>query len=520
MTTSNHIEPMTFGSGFPVETFGRVDHTTSTVPRPRIGGSKALGMLSTQRWLLRETTLDSLCSVLVRHASGNKLEASEIESIIAARDSRCEDRRESMSAGERPLYTNVGGVAAIPVGGLIVKYANLVNGASQPRGTSMEALKRALRQAKRDDSVESIVLDIDSPGGSSADVAETADLIRRIDTKDKPVYAVVEGGDCCSAAFWLAAATRRIYATNGSEIGSIGVWSVMVDESAAAEAEGVKVHVLRYGEHKAIGMIPGEEVTQEAIDHHQKGINTLGDMFVDAVRKFRGMDSADARAVADGSVHYARDAKRIGLVDEIVRDFEHAIARIGADQKGNTGDGARRASSADREEEKGMSEQNAPIRYESVEQLAEAQPELAAALRARGAEDERKRISAIHAMTEAGQESVAQSCIDSGASEDEARKRLHEDLRTRSSDRLAKISETRKEIGTPDGFADEDTAEIKDSAAAPSDATDFERKALKSWEANEGGCRNTFGGQFALYLSKLENDRGLAEGRGSKKRGA
>lgn len=472
--------------------------------RPRILGSKALGELTQHIWLLRESTMDSLRSVLTRHAMGNRLEPAEIEAFIEARQSRCEMRRDGAETSQSRPYSIVNGVAVVPVGGLLVKYASSVNGVSQPRGTSMESLKSAMRMAANDDAASQITLDIDSPGGSGQDIAETADLIERIDAKQKPVTAIVEGGSCCSGAIWLASATRRIYATRASQIGSIGVISVIVDASQAVEDEGLKVHVLRYGDNKNIGLMPGEAVSQEAIDHHMKGINELGDMFVAAIGKGRGLEAEAAKALADGSVHFATQAKRLGLVDEIVRDFDHALERIGKASNGEGAAGGRSASS-DQREEKEMAEEKAPARYSSAEELEKHQPDLAAALENRGAERERKRAAAITEMAHAGQEAVRDECISQGVSAEDARARLHDDLRKQMEERDAKIAQTRGEVGTPDGTKDDDDDEFKDVAAAPTGAS-FESQVLADWNSNKNGCKSRHSA-FSVYLNYRENER-------------
>ena len=218
-------------------------------------------------------------------------------------------------------------------------------------------------------------------------------------------------------------------------------------------------------------------------------------------------------------MHYAADAKRLGLVDEIVRDFEHAIQRIRADAKRNTTEGGGsggRAASSDQDKEKTMSEQQKPTRYESAEQLAKEQPELAAALREQGAVNERNRIAAIQSMAEASQADVVSACVAEGVDENEARKRLHEDLRKQKTTRIDDIAANRREIGTPDGDSDIET-EFTDEPAISSDASSFEAKAFKDWNANKDGCKARFGGQFALYLSHLENERAVEEGRGKRR---
>lgn len=497
--------------------------TSAPVPRPRVNGSKALGVLTSHRWLLRETVLDSLCSILTDRAAGVRVDPEQVEQIVSARR---ESRAEIRAAGaEERTYGIVDGVAVVPITGLIVKYSHLVNGQSQPRGTSTDSLRKALRQAVRDDAVEMIALDIDSPGGIDKDVAETADLIARTDKK-KPVVAICEGGLVASAAQWLASAARARYGTRGSEWGSIGVFSVMVDESARAQAQGVEVHVLRYGQHKNAGMIPGEIVTPEAIAIQQAEIDASGEMFVAAIASGHGITQAAARELADGRVHFAEAARSLGLVDEIVRDFEHALQRARAQHLTSGERSASRAASSNsspHRQGKDMTTEQTPA-FTNADEFSALFPQIGADLISRGATQERARAAAINDASVAEQHELADRLIREGVDADEALRRLHADLRERMTARTAEIGRTRKATDSApepsSATADVDTdSEIEEFEDAPAEAVTgagagFERQVLADWQRNASGCRNRWS-SFVLYAHHREQQRADAARKGA-----
>jgi len=120
-------------------------------------------------------------------------------------------------------------VAVVPLHGTMTKYDTC-----ESYGTTFIAKK--IREMADDGNVIGIVLDIDSPGGSSSAIPPMLEAIGYAKSKGKPVYAHV---DCCaSAAYWVASQCDAIYMDNDmSEVGSIGAMAVYVDYSAIHRLE-------------------------------------------------------------------------------------------------------------------------------------------------------------------------------------------------------------------------------------------------------------------------------------------
>ena len=89
---------------------------------------------------------------------------------------------------------------------------------------SAENVIQGLRSAFKNKTTQGVVLRINSPGGSPVQAGEINDEIRRLRGKypDTPIYAVVEE-ICASGAYYVAAATDKIYVDKASLVGSIGV---------------------------------------------------------------------------------------------------------------------------------------------------------------------------------------------------------------------------------------------------------------------------------------------------------
>jgi signal peptide peptidase SppA len=206
-----------------------------------------------------------------------------------------------------------GNVAVIPVYGVLAQRGNLLMDACGPGASSTEVLGQAIDAALADPSVRSIVLDVDSPGGSVYGIQELADAIFAA-RQQKPIAAVANA-QASSAAYWLASAAHEIYVTPSGEVGSIGVYGTHVDTSKADEAAGKATTVISAGKFKAEGLGP---LTDEARAHLQSRIDAYYTTFVKAVAKHRGVGVDAVRSgFGEGRTVGAQAALDAGMVDGV-----------------------------------------------------------------------------------------------------------------------------------------------------------------------------------------------------------
>lgn len=183
-------------------------------------------------------------------------------------------------------------------------------------------IRRAVRNAARDEQVASLMLAIDSPGGMVAGTAELADEIRSARAR-KPVVAYIEDLGA-SAAYWVASQADAIYSNRTAEIGSIGVLAVVNDTSGLAERSGVKVHVISTGPYKGAG-VPGAPLLPEHLSDMAERVGTVADHFFGAVQAGRKLTKSQMATVTDGRVFDAQRAQELGLTDG-VKTFDEAFA--------------------------------------------------------------------------------------------------------------------------------------------------------------------------------------------------
>ena len=214
----------------------------------------------------------------------------------------------SESPTERAAYRVVDGVAQIDLVGTMMKSRSSFGGASTVD------TRRAIRNAANDPEVSAVLMRIDSPGGSVAGTEELAREISAAKAK-KTVVAFIEDIGA-SAAYWVASQATKVYTHESALVGSIGTYAVVPDYSSAAAREGIKVHVVRAGEFKGAGE-PGTEITAAQLSAFQERIDSINEIFLQAVASGRGMSIEQVREIADGRVHVGQQAKQLGLVDEI-----------------------------------------------------------------------------------------------------------------------------------------------------------------------------------------------------------
>lgn len=239
------------------------------------------------------------------------------QAVTHIKAGRLPSRREAADLAE-PFELTADGIAIIAINGPMIK------GESKFSQANTMALRSAVRSAASSEAVRGIMLVIDSPGGT---VAGTGDLAAEVQAAGarKPVHAFIEDLGA-SAAFWVASQASRITATPTAEVGSIGTVAVVEDTSGKAEMDGIVVHVISTGPYKG-AFADGAPVEPEHLADLQARVDALNSHFLEAVSRGRRLGGEALAAVADGRIHIAGKAQRLGLVDA-VGTFEDAAAAL------------------------------------------------------------------------------------------------------------------------------------------------------------------------------------------------
>jgi protease IV len=176
------------------------------------------------------------------------------------------------------------------------------------------SIKRSLKAAREDKNVKSIVLRVDSPGGS----ALTSELIWReieLTKKVKPVV-VSMGNVAASGGYYIACNANTIFAEQSTITGSIGVFGMLPNMSSLAKNIGVNAEQVKTHEN-ASGYSLFEPIDDNFKKFTLESVETIYETFLQRVASGRKMTTAQVDSIAQGRVWTGTDALKLGLVDKI-----------------------------------------------------------------------------------------------------------------------------------------------------------------------------------------------------------
>ena len=445
-------------------------------------------------WAITRDKLNEIVSIYQTHLNGEKIDVKAIEAQLGHPLNN--SRRE---------FQVTDGVAVIDVDGVLAKRMNLFMAISG--GTSTQIIGNQIREALADDEVKSIILNIDSPGGTVDGTAELANLIFE-SRGDKPIVAFVDGF-MASAAFWIGSAADRILISGETTmVGSVGVISTHVDVSRAEEMQGVRTTHIVTGRFKA-STSSSQPLSETGRQEMQSMVDSIMTVFVSDLAKFRGVSEEQIiNTLGEAQILMGQQALSAGVVDG-VSTLDQLINEL------SQGDGDSHAGRGTSNLDKGVFmdskatkqapeisaeyiKSEYPGVYEQISKeghvngLSEGQAE--------GAKAERERIQAVKGQTIPGEEALVEELMfDGKTSGPEAAVKIL----GRHKAKLVNQSEALAE-GAADPVADVETPAGKpDLSGLP-----LEERAKAEWDA-DSKLRAEFGSDFDAYLSYAKaNDAG------------
>jgi signal peptide peptidase SppA len=251
-------------------------------------------------WALEAASLIEIQSIYKTHLRGDKIDVAGVEARLGR-----------PLANEQKKYTvREGGVGVLAIEGVLAPKANLFTEISG--GASTQMLSAQVQGMLNDNAVKSIILAIDSPGGSVFGTPELADVVRSA-AKIKPIVAVSDAS-MCSGAYWIGSACNAVYITSPMvNVGSIGV--VQRRTYQPAREGGPVVEEITAGKYKRVGS-PDKPLNKEDRAYVEGQLDHMYGVFVSAVADNRGASIEQVLThMADGRVFIGQQAIDRGLVD-------------------------------------------------------------------------------------------------------------------------------------------------------------------------------------------------------------
>lgn len=247
-----------------------------------------------------------------RGAEDNRtsLQFSDIEAISEAK--RQIERR--LKEGKKPSSNTVAVIYGI---GEITDYPE------RPSDFAYDNIAPQIEEAMMNDNIAAVVLYLNSPGGSviaSEKIRRSLEALQKYTVK--PII-VSMNGTAASGAYWIGSQAEKIFATQSTITGSIGVFGLSFGahrllNKYGAYQDGVATNEL------AQAPIAKEMPYSQQMMYNLAVEKTYKD-FVELVAKNRGLKANTYEIFAEGQIFLAEEAQTLGLVDE-VGNLSDAIA--------------------------------------------------------------------------------------------------------------------------------------------------------------------------------------------------
>src|ERR1700690_3913144 len=180
-----------------------------------------------------------------------------------------------------------------------------------------------LKKFGDDSSIKGIIIHVNSPGGGVAASEEIYREVKRIRTEKKKRVVVSIETVGASGAYYVASASDKIYADQGSIVGSIGVIAEWMNYGDLLKWAKLKSVVLKTGEFKDTGN-PARDLTPAEQEYMQSLIDNMFGQFIQAVADGRGLKYDDVKSIANGKVWTGQEALSMKLIDNI-GDFQAVV---------------------------------------------------------------------------------------------------------------------------------------------------------------------------------------------------
>jgi capsid assembly protease len=269
-------------------------------------------------WFITEAGMSAILEIVNRRLSGEVLTKDEIRVRLGENAGRERSRYSSS-------HRNIG---VLSMEGPMFPKANLFTELSG--ATSIEQATSEFRTMLADDSIDSILLNFDSPGGSAEGIQEFAKVIFDARESGKRIVSMANFA-ANSAAYYLASQAQEMYATPSGQVGSVGVVLVVKDDTRAKEDAGIDQHVFTAGRLKAVGYT---KMTSDGAAYLQDIVDTHYEAFVGDVARGRNTSVEEVvKNFGEGGIVLPQDALDSGMIDGVAT-FDEVVSHMSSSQNG------------------------------------------------------------------------------------------------------------------------------------------------------------------------------------------
>jgi protease-4 len=190
--------------------------------------------------------------------------------------------------------------------------------------TMVDDMRTALQQARDDDKVKAVILEIDSPGGEVTASDEIYNAV--VKTRARKPVVIYMDTLAASGGYYVSCGGRYLMANETTITGSIGVIIQTLNYEKLFDKIGLASVVFKSGKFKDI-LNGARPMTPEEKDYIQNFVMKTYDKFLGVVSKERSIPAETLRnGIADGRIMSGKDAVENKLIDG-VGQIEDAYAK-------------------------------------------------------------------------------------------------------------------------------------------------------------------------------------------------
>lgn len=183
-----------------------------------------------------------------------------------------------------------------------------------------------LEDMKTDETIDALIIRVNSPGGGVYESAELTDKILEVKkARSIPVYTVMES-IAASGGYYIAAPSDKIFAQSETITGSIGVIMQGFNVSGLLDKVGIEDQTIKSGDLKDMGS-PTRESNEEELAVMQTLVDNMYERFIDNVESGRSLSREEIYKLADGRIYDGKQALENGLVDKLGY-FDEALSDL------------------------------------------------------------------------------------------------------------------------------------------------------------------------------------------------
>ena len=180
----------------------------------------------------------------------------------------------------------------------------------------VDSVKQQLDQARDDNEVKAVILEINSPGGgvTASDIIYEKVLEFKEETNKKVIVSMQDVA--ASGAYYISAAADKIISHPTTITGSIGVIMPLINIANLVEKYGIEDNSIKSGDMKSIGS-PLKKMSDAERKVLYDIVDEMYTRFVNIIAVGRNMEIEEVKRLADGRIYTGKQAVDNGLVDQL-----------------------------------------------------------------------------------------------------------------------------------------------------------------------------------------------------------